>query len=62
VRLGERGNRGEVAVFDSRSPAGSAFKDIARRLQGEVIAFPRYDTPQIGMMSRFLRALGFARL
>jgi len=55
-------NRGEVAVFDSHSPAGSAFKDIARRLQGETIAFQRYEVTQAGMMSRFLRALGFARI
>jgi septum site-determining protein MinD len=55
-------NRGEVAVFDGHSPAGSAFKDIARRLQGETIPFARYDVAQVGMMSRLMRALGFARV
>src|SRR6478672_8196897 len=42
-------NRGEVAVFDSHSAEGGAFKDIARRLQGETIAFPRYEAAQAGM-------------
>jgi septum formation inhibitor-activating ATPase MinD len=51
-----------VAVFDGHSPAGSAFKDIARRLQGETIPFTRYDVAQVGMMSRLMRALGFARV
>ena len=55
-------NRGEVAVYDGQSPAGRAFKDIARRMQGEAIPFPRYEAPPVGAMSRFLRALGFARV
>ncbi len=55
-------NRGEVAVYDSQSVAGRSFKDIARRMQGEAIPFARYDVAQAGMMSRLMRALGFARV
>jgi septum site-determining protein MinD len=56
-------NRGEAAVFSTASPAGSAFKDIARRMQGEDVSFPRYDAPQpVGVMGRLMKALGFARV
>lgn len=55
-------NRGEAAVFASHSPAGAAFKDVARRLGGEEVAFTRYDAPPpAGVMGRLMKALGFAR-
>jgi len=31
-------------------------------MQGETIPFPRYDVARAGMMSRLMRALGFARI
>ena len=56
-------NRGEAAVFSNTSPAGAAFKDVARRLAGEDVLFPRYDAPPpVGMMGRLMKALGFARV
>jgi septum site-determining protein MinD len=56
-------NRGEAAVFSDHSPAGAAFKDVARRMQGEQVVFPRYEEPQpVGVMSRLMKALGFARV
>ncbi len=53
-------NRGEAAVFDGHSAAGLAFRDIARRLNGEEVHFPRYEPPAEGMMVRLRRAFGFA--
>jgi len=54
-------NRGEVAVFDAHSPAGVAFRDIARRLVGEEVSFQRYEPPPpVSVMSRLRRAFGFA--
>ncbi len=55
-------NRGEAAVFDTYSAAGRAFKDIARRLQGEEVAFPSFQQPPVGVMGRLMKALGFARV
>ncbi len=53
-------NRGEAAVFDMHSRAGLAFRDIARRLIGEEVSFPRYEAPQpVTVMGRLRRAFGF---
>ncbi|NLF52561.1 MAG: septum site-determining protein MinD, partial [Leptolinea sp.] len=39
-------NRGQPVVNDSKSRAGMAFHDIARRLRGEEIPFPSLDVKE----------------
>jgi septum site-determining protein MinD len=41
------GNRGQPVVLNSGSPAGQAFADIARRLQGEDVPFAPLKAPSI---------------
>jgi septum site-determining protein MinD len=36
-------NRGNPAALDPKSKAGQAFRDIAKRLLGEEVAFPPLD-------------------
>lgn len=36
-------NKGEPVIFDSRSNAGISFKEIGRRLQGEVVPFTDWE-------------------
>ncbi len=52
-------NRGEPVVLDSRSRAGQAFRNIARRLQGEEVEL--MNLSQGGLMSRLRRLVGLAK-
>lgn len=49
-------NRGEPAVFDSRSSAGRSFNDIGRRIQGEIVPFP--DLEKTGVWSKIMKIMG----
>lgn len=46
-------NKGQPLALDDRSKAGQAFQHIARRLLGEKVAFPDFETPNV-----FQRLLG----
>ena len=52
-------NRGTPTVLDGRSPAGRAFRDIARRLMGEQVPLIVFEEPE-GVLQRFMRRLGFS--
>ena len=51
-------NKGEPAVFDDKSKAGKAFRDIAQRIMGNDVPINRYDKPD-GFMSKFKKFMGF---
>ena len=53
-------NKGNPAAFEDRSPAGTAFRHIARRLNGEDVPFQtfREDTGLLGRLSRLFRRDG----
>jgi septum site-determining protein MinD len=52
-------NCGEPAVFNPKSRAGKAFDRIARRLGGENVPFPKFNTGSFwGMLTRKLTANG----
>jgi septum site-determining protein MinD len=46
-------NRGQPLALDDKSKAGQAFQHIARRLLGEKVPFPEFNTPNV-----FQRLLG----
>ncbi|MHB9144087.1 MAG: septum site-determining protein MinD [Symbiobacteriia bacterium] len=50
-------NRGEPAVLSSASKAGEAYRNIARRLQGEDIPLMNLDEEE-GFFSKFKRIIG----
>jgi len=45
-------NKGQPLALDSKSKAGHAFQNIARRLMGEQVPFMDLDTP--GLLQRLL--------
>jgi septum site-determining protein MinD len=49
-------NRGNPAALDPKSKAGQAFRDIARRLMGEEVAFPALDGSD-GLRKRLSRLI-----
>lgn len=53
-------NRGNPAALEERSPAGIAFRNIARRLSGEDVPFETYrdETSFLGRLSRLFRRDG----
>ncbi len=53
-------NRGAPVVLDGKSKAGQAFKNIARRLNGEEVPFMKLDEEGgfFGRLSRFFRSGG----
>jgi septum site-determining protein MinD len=53
-------NRGLPAALDAKSRAGIAFRNIARRLQGESVPFMSMDNDGgiLGKLARFIRAGG----
>jgi septum site-determining protein MinD len=53
-------NRGLPAALDAKSRAGIAFRNIARRLQGESVPFMSldYEGGILGKLARFIRAGG----
>ncbi len=53
-------NRGNPAALEERSPAGIAFRNIARRLNGEDVPFETYrdETSFIGRLTRLFRRDG----
>ncbi len=51
-------NRGEAVVFDGHSKAGTAFHNIARRLQGEYVPLQILDIPEPVKVSFFNRWFG----
>jgi len=52
-------NRGEPAVLDSKSRAGQAFRNIAKRLLGEEVEF--MDLNGGGFVARIMRLVGLAK-
>jgi septum site-determining protein MinD len=50
-------NRGQPVALDGHSPAGQAFRNIARRLLGQDVPFMPLQ-PTTGLMQRLRRALG----
>ena len=50
-------NRGDPAVLDNDSRAGSAFRNIARRVMGEDVPPERWDVPE-GFFGRLRRIMG----
>ena len=50
-------NRGQPVVLDLHSRAGSAFRDIARRLEGANVSFPNLEEPDgfFGRIAQLLR-------
>jgi len=50
-------NRGEPAASDEKSKAGSAYRDVARRILGEEVPFMNFEEKR-GFFARFRRALG----
>ncbi|RAL26649.1 septum site-determining protein MinD [Thermoflavimicrobium daqui] len=52
------GHTGEPIVWDSRCPAGKAYRNIARRIQGEMVPLLVFDKQQ-NMMSKMKKWLGF---
>jgi septum site-determining protein MinD len=53
------GNLGEPVVFDGKSPAGKAYRNIARRIQGEMVPLMVLEEEN-SMMMRIKSWLGFA--
>lgn len=56
-------NRGEPVAMDDRSPSGQAYRNIAARLEGEVVPVGRVDGASTGLLVRlttFLRGAGGA--
>ncbi|WP_124727092.1 septum site-determining protein MinD [Staphylospora marina] len=53
------GNLGEPIVYDNRSLAGRAFRNISRRIQGEMVPLMTQDQ-DFGIVNRMKRWLGFA--
>jgi septum site-determining protein MinD len=53
-------NKGTPAALDEKSKAGQAFRNIAKRLQGEQVAFMSLDEKE-PFFQRMLKWLGFAR-
>jgi septum site-determining protein MinD len=53
-------NKGTPAALDEKSKAGQAFRNIAKRLQGEKVPFISLDE-QEPFFQRMLKWLGFAR-
>ncbi|NTW01573.1 MAG: septum site-determining protein MinD, partial [Oscillochloris sp.] len=53
-------NRGEAVVYDQGSPAGRAFLNVARRLNGEEVPFMAI-TDQPGVLERLLGMFGRRR-
>lgn len=53
-------NRGEPAVLENHSTAGAAYRRIARRIVGEAVAIPSYDSTD-NIMDRFRKMLRLAR-
>jgi septum site-determining protein MinD len=53
-------NRGLPVALDGKSKAGQAFRNIARRLQGENVPFIQFDEEGglLGRISRFIRSGG----
>ncbi len=52
-------NRGEPAVLNLHSPAGSAYRNISRRVAGEEVPFLNIEG-QSGLMGRLKRLVGMA--
>lgn len=50
-------NRGEPAVLDGASRAGEAFRNIARRIEGEHVPFMSLETGE-GLMGKLKRLIG----
>jgi septum site-determining protein MinD len=50
-------NRGTPVVLDAKSKAGQAFRNIARRLKGEEVAFIDWDD-QAGLWGKLTRLAG----
>jgi septum site-determining protein MinD len=53
-------NKGTPAALDEKSKAGQAFRNIARRLQGEQVSFMSLDEKE-PFFQRMLKWIGFAR-
>ena len=53
-------NRGEPAVFKEHSLSGMAFKNIAKRIMGEDVAFLEFDI-QESFLDKLKRAFSFNR-
>jgi septum site-determining protein MinD len=53
------GNLGEPAVFDNGSPAGKAYRNIARRIQGEMVPLMVFEKER-GVVAKMKKWLGFA--
>jgi septum site-determining protein MinD len=53
------GNLGEPIVYDNRSAAGRAYRNIARRIQGEMVPLMTMEQ-EPGVVTRMKRWLGFA--
>ena len=51
-------NRGEPAVVDTQSRAGEAYRNVARRLQGENVPFMNLEVED-GFFTRLKKAFGF---
>ncbi|MBA4496158.1 septum site-determining protein MinD [Paenactinomyces guangxiensis] len=58
-RVIRAGNQGEPVVFDGHSPAGKAYRNIARRIQGEMVPLLTLEEEK-SMVSKMKRWLGFA--
>lgn len=48
-------NKGEPIVLNENSISGQAFKDIARRIDGEKVPFQNLDTKDKGIFNMFLK-------
>jgi septum site-determining protein MinD len=51
-------NRGEPASMAENSRAGQAFRNIARRLNGEEVPFLNLDDEPTGFLSRLKKLFG----
>jgi septum site-determining protein MinD len=51
-------NRGEPASMSENSKAGQAFRDIARRLKGEEVAFMSLDDEPTGFLAKLKKLFG----
>jgi septum site-determining protein MinD len=51
-------NRGAPVAFDSKSRAGQAFRNIAKRLNGETVPFMSLDHQSGGFWDRIQRLAG----
>jgi len=51
-------NKGEPAVLDSKSRAGEAYRNIARRITGEDVSLMNLDADS-GIMNKLKKLIGF---